>query len=273
MSKKKRKKRLVSEDEQTRIYKKSRTNFEAITRMMLKKDGQILYGFQEMSRYLIDSDDHIKWCDSDEAQVVFNDLLNNENKDWATYLKNETPFPRIWIECFGKKSLDIKDEIKGIGLDLLGEKPIGYAAVFFGNNLSLAVFSPYASSKKDVLGDTFRGFLFDALLYINEHQHNQESSNLGISENRLTKHTGRDDWNTFVAIRPKRIAPLKSLNLSHDVDWKHRWTVRGHWRNIRGVGKDQEGTPVIGKTWVKDCIKGPEDKPLVNKTRVVVNGC
>lgn len=53
------------------------------------------------------------------------------------------------------------------------------------------------------------------------------------------------------------------------IDWSHRWEVAGHWRKIKGKGKDQNGNEVEGKTWVRDCVKGPENKPLKKKIRVV----
>lgn len=57
-----------------------------------------------------------------------------------------------------------------------------------------------------------------------------------------------------------------------DVDWTHRWEVRGHWRNIdaTAIGKNRDGEyGVVGMTWVKEHTKGPEELPVVNKLRVV----
>lgn len=52
------------------------------------------------------------------------------------------------------------------------------------------------------------------------------------------------------------------------VDWSHRWEVRGHWRKIRGVGKDRDNKPIVnGFTWVVPHIKGDESLPLIKKIR------
>ena len=59
---------------------------------------------------------------------------------------------------------------------------------------------------------------------------------------------------------------------SFQVDWSHRWEVRGHWRSIAcgKVGKDQnQNYNVNGLTWVKSHSKGPEEKDMVKKIRVV----
>jgi hypothetical protein len=54
------------------------------------------------------------------------------------------------------------------------------------------------------------------------------------------------------------------------IDFSHRWEVRGHWRRVAGMGKDREGNyEVRGLTWVKDCVKGPEELPIIQKLRWV----
>ena len=54
-------------------------------------------------------------------------------------------------------------------------------------------------------------------------------------------------------------------------DYSHRWEVRGHWRKLNEgkLGKNRNGDYAVkGYTWVVAHEKGPEDKPLVKKTRV-----
>lgn len=77
--------------------------------------------------------------------------------------------------------------------------------------------------------------------------------------------------NQVVRVLPKNtnkslVKPLFGNTLT----WSHRWTVRGHWRNIKGAtGRNRDGSLIKGFTWVKDHIKGPADKILVRKTRVL----
>lgn len=62
-----------------------------------------------------------------------------------------------------------------------------------------------------------------------------------------------------------------------EVDWQHRWTVRGHWKRFtRGPIYDanprrriDEGGVSCVKVWCPPFVKGPEDKPLVLKSRKV----
>ncbi len=54
------------------------------------------------------------------------------------------------------------------------------------------------------------------------------------------------------------------------LDHSHRWEVSGHWRSIRGIGKDRYGSyGMKGSTWVVPHVKGPEEKPIIRKQRVV----
>lgn len=77
--------------------------------------------------------------------------------------------------------------------------------------------------------------------------------------------------NQVVRILPKHVHRKNVLPLTQHgvIDWSHRWEVRGHWRHVKGLGKDRAGIySVHGFTWVNNFVKGPEDKPLVVKTRV-----
>jgi hypothetical protein len=57
---------------------------------------------------------------------------------------------------------------------------------------------------------------------------------------------------------------------SRDIDWSHRWSVRGHWRKVDSIGKNRAGEYVIsGWTWVTEHEKGPDEAPLITKTRIV----
>ena len=68
----------------------------------------------------------------------------------------------------------------------------------------------------------------------------------------------------------KKNETLENPSLPKDINWSHRWWVRGHWRKVEGLGKNREGqhcTP--GFTWVTEHVKGPEEMVIVNKVRAV----
>ncbi|MGE3608034.1 MAG: hypothetical protein AB7I27_00500 [Bacteriovoracaceae bacterium] len=63
---------------------------------------------------------------------------------------------------------------------------------------------------------------------------------------------------------------VKPIMNKGKIDFSHRWEVRGHWRKVAGIGKDREGKyGVNGITWVKECVKGPEHRPIIKKIRWV----
>jgi hypothetical protein len=49
------------------------------------------------------------------------------------------------------------------------------------------------------------------------------------------------------------------------VDWSHRWLVRGHWRNQK-CKEDGEWTTRL--VWIHPHVKGPEGKPLLIREHV-----
>jgi hypothetical protein len=68
------------------------------------------------------------------------------------------------------------------------------------------------------------------------------------------------------SIKRETIAPI----YNGKIDYSHRWTVMGHWRSIPNrMGKNRENQPIENYTWIKDYIKGPENKILVKKTRII----
>lgn len=86
-----------------------------------------------------------------------------------------------------------------------------------------------------------------------------------IGSKKKNKHEIKD---VFVLTRAASAKP--TTYQGHKIDWSHRWEVRGHWRKVKGLGKDREGVyGVRGFTWIKAHVKGNADKPLVKKTRVV----
>jgi hypothetical protein len=62
----------------------------------------------------------------------------------------------------------------------------------------------------------------------------------------------------------------KETYAGKNIDWSHKWLVRGHWRKHNGIGKDREGCYCVSNfTWVMEHEKGPADALVVKKTRVV----
>jgi hypothetical protein len=63
--------------------------------------------------------------------------------------------------------------------------------------------------------------------------------------------------------------PSKSAQ-GGEIDWSHRWEVMGHWRRVPGIGKSPSGEYGIkGFTWVNPHERGPENKPVIKKIRII----
>lgn len=95
-----------------------------------------------------------------------------------------------------------------------------------------------------------------------------ENLKLGGKERKTKTNTIR----RIIRICEKREAASVKPEFSKEIDWSHRWLVRGHWRKTDALGKDRNGDYcVAGYTWVKDHEKGPQELPLIHKTRILRN--
>lgn len=96
-------------------------------------------------------------------------------------------------------------------------------------------------------------------------EHTRERVKLGAGHHKRVA-----TFRRVVHVRPKSQTSTSSVPGTRAIDWTHRWAVRGHWREIKGLGKDRDGNYCVeNMTWVSEYEKGPEDAPLVKKTRVV----
>lgn len=77
-------------------------------------------------------------------------------------------------------------------------------------------------------------------------------------------------YKNIIHICPKKLkASYETTGSARLIDWKYRFSVRGHWRHIKGFGRDAQGGEQIGRTWVKNYVKGAHDLPLTIKERHV----
>ena len=105
----------------------------------------------------------------------------------------------------------------------------------------------------------------------------KERIKLGVGKAERRVHTIR----RVLRIVPRKLGKTVKPLYGRVVEFSHRWSVRGTWVtfwkddaktevDMSRVGKDRNGDyGVRGYTWRVEHIKGPEDKPLVKKTRVI----
>jgi hypothetical protein len=74
----------------------------------------------------------------------------------------------------------------------------------------------------------------------------------------------------LIHVMPKKAVATYAPGHGRQVEWTHRWAVRGHWRKVTTLGKDREGNYCVeGWTWISEHVRGPETAPLVQKVRLV----
>lgn len=84
------------------------------------------------------------------------------------------------------------------------------------------------------------------------------------------KRYGSNFTKDIIHVYPISLKNKPTKGLCGEIDYKHRFLVRGHWRKISGIGKNREGSYCIdGYTWVINHVRGPEEMPLIKKNYVV----
>ena len=73
----------------------------------------------------------------------------------------------------------------------------------------------------------------------------------------------------IVQFRKRRYASEDKSEEQQKVDWSHRWIVGGHWR-WQPYKDPKSGGEIKKRIWISPYVKGPEDKPLVAKSKVFV---
>lgn len=126
---------------------------------------------------------------------------------------------------------------------------------------------------KEVFFSTSLSVIVNALLK----RLSQETTGIEHIRERVKIGTGKDKrtatFRRIVHVRPKKLQTDRVEGTTREIDWTHRWAVRGHWRKTPQLGKDREGNYCMdGFTWVSEHVKGPEGAPLIAKTRLVQEG-
>ncbi|MFI8977133.1 hypothetical protein ACIGO9_29920 [Nocardia asteroides] len=81
----------------------------------------------------------------------------------------------------------------------------------------------------------------------------------------LRRRMGRDGvLSTLVAVDLKSHHRPPSEAGGEGPDWSHRWMVRGHWRHLKHPRFKNPRA-----VWIPEYAKGPDDKPLVVKDKVI----
>lgn len=229
-----------------------------------------------------------------EAIAECQPLVFLEAKPWLDGLVNEYKFSMITLPNMltGKPDfliLTIKDPtfsqpFKSISIEIKDGILSKSSSMTINSLISLELapgeFSIIVYGKDLDLNDSTCMFLPAAFDNLKNYVNLLYSSQQGKSDEDLDKkikvytkaQTRYTTVNQSIYIRPKR---LYETNVSYvgskKVIWSHRWMVRGHWVKLPGrIGKDRTGEYCVdGFTWRKDHVKGPEDRALIAKTRIV----
>jgi hypothetical protein len=73
-----------------------------------------------------------------------------------------------------------------------------------------------------------------------------------------------------VCVTGERYTNKNTKLVGKNIQWSHSWKSCGHWRKVKGIGKNRKGDYCLeGRTWVRPCVKGNKVLEPIQKTRVV----
>lgn len=223
-------------------------------------------------------------------------VFENEDRDFSDFNIPDifsTPFQSQWVEMSENIELFRNVDGKQIGFSLLGllieEVGPNEYIVFSSHKITkiddnIVGLGPYTMTSFKIIDGELRGVqrgqdetFFKFCLSEIKDVMNEINKN---PEYGITKHIDRiksgrvpyalKEVSDVIHIRRKKNNEKISYKFSgKKIDWAHRWSVRGHWRKFSGKGKNRSGEYIIdGFTWVMEHTKGPDDAPLVEKTRI-----
>jgi hypothetical protein len=234
--------------------------------------------FKESVKYLINYEPFASFSDTLTGQAAPLTIIQ-----WFELLKKTMPFSSVWVEfvepvAYAQHSDDldwINQEpvigFRGVGYD--GEKlrflyqEMGDHRAIYGERSNYEVMLGARNRDNAILWLAIFA-LSNMLEYIQPEYVDAVCENFQWGH-RLRSGKSIEHVSRIVKIYRKQPNQKTFTGGKSSVDWQHRWHVKGHWRRVKGIGHDADGNEVNGFTWVSPCIKGPEDKPLINKVRLV----
>lgn len=111
--------------------------------------------------------------------------------------------------------------------------------------------------------DNQQRFILSFLLMLN--QTITRTERVEVSKKHAARMTKRRLPSTVTVVKMRRLAGASRAEGESQVEWAHRWIVRGHWRN-QPCKMDDQWTH--RRIWIAPFVKGPEDKPLLISEKV-----
>lgn len=237
---------------------------------------QASYGIVHTAGYPVTIQDGIKRNILKAVPFVF---VPAEGQEHSRPVDHESrldlPFTDCFFEILGRPLLEFEENksrgyLNGVYIHEIG--PRDYLIMCLMSVRSGGPYTIYAlpsNERATPLADHIRGIvaaLLDRLTLEDAGVSNpRHAIKVRTSEGKIQHRINR-----VVHVAPRSAHHVAQSNSSKEIDWSHRFEVRGHWRRTAALGKDREGIYCVeGYTWVREHVRGPEHVPLIKKTRVV----
>jgi hypothetical protein len=173
------------------------------------------------------------------------------------------PFKTCWLEVMngGLANWDMPSgrwELRGLLIEEYAPEKFNYVLLVDQSNGRQALYALHDDMDYEQHTEKFRKVAREAAFQTISRLNNR-SLEAGVVNNHEKLKIKTAQGKIFHRIRKiiyvvsKKSRGLPIDGISQQVDWSHRWLVRGHWRSIAGLGKDRDGNYCIaGFTWVTE---------------------
>lgn len=204
-------------------------------------------------------------------KYTFTSVEEAEEKIPLRKIPLSLPFPCVWIESgSGENIFQTVTKTYDAPLNVFGliikEIPNGEHRYYTLGTIESTegVHEPLISQPRAKELDSVFGEMFEDI---------RKSKDILMGEKRqsIKMRIGRDflKTNRIIIVSPKKVK--HKYEDQNKIEWKHTWEVMGHWRLIKGIGKNRTGDYImLGLTWVKPHLRG--EGPLVKKIRLINDG-
>ncbi len=224
---------------------------------------------QNAVKIAVDCDEFMKWIKEGEEDGPL--ILNFSVENFTSHI----PFSAIMVEFFDMKkmepcSLTLSDgytPVQCVGYDLKTQ------TLIYLNLMNSLIDIKFQDIHKDDIvsvSNMFTLHLVSKYLQTEYVDAVKKTLKVGKKKNKKGKIVQKMSSYILVYRKQPNISNYEAQT-PQQIEWQHRWKVKGHWRRIKGIGHGPDGEQLEGFTWVRECIKGPENKPLLNRTRIVKN--
>ncbi len=215
----------------------------------ISKAQSFIFSMENYETSTLDANDEIK------ADLPFS-VCAFEGQENPFVITNPMDSDKMWIDCI-------------VAEELTPEKTIYHCIISSDRGTSYQCAHNDDTADGKLLWQVLNSIVKKLLVKLSQGQHGHTSPRTVFK----WKDQGEKKQiriNKIIHVRGRSEA--KESEGTRNVIWSHAFWVMGHWREVKGIGKNRDGVyGVSGKTWVLSYVKNEVAGDAIHKIRYVKN--